>query len=272
MARGLSVLIADDEPWARQRLEVAVSRLPEVSAVHIAADGDTALELIRGARPDVVCLDIQMPGLSGLEVARALDAAHAPALIFVTAFSDFAPNAFEVEAVDYLLKPFDFERVRTAIARAVRRIEEQAAAKRVEQLQDLLANMAVQPNPPAAPERSETSAEGAAALWARERGGRTRVSRASIEWLEAEGDYVRVHTATARHLIHATLQRLVGELGPPFLRVHKSAAVNVAKVVRIESTARGALTAVLHDGARIPVGRTYARVVRERLLASSLES
>jgi two-component system LytT family response regulator/two-component system response regulator AlgR len=260
VSKPLSAIIVDDEPLATRRLRLALAGLPTVRVVGAAGNGQEALELIRSARPDLVFLDIKMPMLSGLEVARALTEADAPAVIFVTAFANYAADAFRVDAVDYLLKPVEFERVRVAVERAERLLAARNAAERVAELQQLIAQVT---EPEAAAASSPRHLND---IWAADRGGRTRIQIGEIIWIEAERDYVRIHTRSRSHLLRETLQNLMQQLDPTvFVRVHRSAAVNLTRLQRVERRGRGGAELVLENGAVAPVGRRYAAQVREAL-------
>lgn len=238
----LRVLLADDEPPALQRLEVACRRLPGVEVVGLAKDGEAMLDAARTLRPDVVLLDIQMPGLDGLSAAASLDPDDRPDVIFVTAFDQYATAAFDVEAADYLLKPVKFDRLQLAFSRARRR----------KRLRALAYDAAVQALP-LAPDRI---------IWIAGLHGRTRLDIGDILWIEGADDYVLFHTASRTHIQRATLARLAETLDPgELMRVHRSYIARLGAVTEVERPGRGALALKLSDGARLPVGASYAREV-----------
>jgi two-component system, LytTR family, response regulator len=256
----LRVLIVDDEPLAVRRLQIALGRIPEVELVGVAEDGRSALEAIAASLPDVVLLDIKMPGLNGFEVAEALDGAGAPAVIFVTAFDRFAVKAFDAHALDYLVKPVEFDRLVEALGRARERRDQQTQAAELEELKAVLAQLRAPESEPAPDSRFETE------FWVRDRQGYVRVPVARIEWIDAERDYVRLHAGGRAYMLRDTMQRLEERLDPStFARIHRSVIVQIGRVEGIRKTATGALRAVMSSGAELPIGRRHAGFV-ERLV------
>lgn len=247
---GLRVLVVDDEPLARRRLEILLRELPDLQLVGAAADGVSATRMIAEQTPDVVLLDIKMPGRTGLEVLDGLDVAGAktPIVIFVTAFDRFAVEAFERAAFDYLLKPVEPERLSMALARARAALAERAAAERALELEEILRNLRT--GPAAAPAFARD-------IWAPDRGGRVCVPVAAIDWVAAERDYVRIHAGAKSYLIRQSIGALEAKLDPgQFLRVHRSALVRTDRIVRIRHAAgRGAV--VLSTGAEVAVSRRH---------------
>lgn len=259
--RPLSVVIVEDEPPAARRLQLALVDAPAVEVAGVADDGAKGLELIRRLRPDVVLLDIKMPSLDGLELAQSLDDDYAPAVIFVTAFANFAVEAFELAAVDFLLKPVRFPRVHEAIERARKRLEESSASERARELQALLKSIRDE----AAPVR-DAEAQPAGALWVTEGRGRTPVQIDAIEWLEAERDYVRIHTPGQSHLVRGSLQALADRLAPAeFWRVHRSAMVSPRAIKALRPRSWGMTALKLASGAEVPVGRSYVAELKQKL-------
>lgn len=251
----LTALIVDNEPPAVRRLEIALADIPEVEVVGSAHGGRQALALIAALRPQVLFLDIEMPVIGGFELLQALDAASAPVVVFVTAFSRFAPEAFAVGAADYLLKPVEFDRLRQAVERAGRALRAHTAEARMAELETVVARLRDQ-DAEAAPRPGERD------LWVATRAGYVRVPVEAVEWFQAERDYVQVHTAGQSYLIHDSLRSL-GERfgGAGFVRTHRSALVNAAAIARIERTGRG-LTIVTVSEARAPVSRSCAAGLR----------
>lgn len=241
----LRVLLVDDEPLAIDRLAALFRQLPEVEVVGTASDGRTATQAIATLRPDLVMLDIQMPEKSGLAVAADLPVGERPEIVFVTAFEQFAPDAFEVDATDYLLKPVRFDRLRQAIERAKRRRAlHEAAATKLTGSDDALDE----------------------AIWVQVRNGSQRVAIASIDWIEAAGDYVMLHTSTRSHIHRTTMSALQRTLDPTgLMRVHRSAFVRPSLVSGVQRHANGSTTLTVRDGATVPVGPNYLDAVLERL-------
>lgn len=244
--RRLRVLIVDDEKLALDRLTALFAQLPDVDLVGTAADGQEAAEAIATLKPDLVMLDIQMPEKSGLAVAADLPQDSRPEIVFVTAFEQFAADAFEVEATDYLMKPVRFDRLRQAIERAKRRrLLQEAAAT----------------NETAASNRS-AGGHYDDGIWVQVKGGARRVAVDQIEWIEAARDYVLLHTATRSHIHRTTMSALERNLDPAqLLRVHRSAFVRPSLVEQVQRHANGSMTLTLLDGAAIQVGPSFVDAV-----------
>lgn len=252
----IRTVIVDDEPLALRRLTMALDDIPDVELVGSAQDGITAGNTIADSAPDLVILDIQMPGRTGLSLAASLPLENRPEIIFVTAFEHYAPDAFEVEAADYLLKPVRPERLRQAIER-VRRIMvlKQSHARTA----DLEAMLAVQQG---GEPQDETTDDLPNALWVPTKGGETRVGAQSIVWIEAAADYVILHTHARSHMVRATISGLEKVFSPKLVRrVHRSSMVNLALVEQVKRPGRGGLILTLTDGTEVPVGPNYAEAV-----------
>ncbi|HEV8629462.1 MAG TPA: LytTR family DNA-binding domain-containing protein [Thermoanaerobaculia bacterium] len=264
----LRTLIVDDERLARQKLRTLLQRHSDVELVGECADGEAALADIERLRPDLVFLDIRMPGRSGLEVVRVLQGGAPPHVVFVTAHGDHAVEAFELEAVDYLLKPFDRSRLERALQRARRRLAEPAGS--VDRLAALLArlearleegDLAPAPAPPAAatapllPERLAVRLDGRTLL----------VPTEDLDWVEAVGNYVRLHTRGGRYLHRETLTGLEGRLDPTaFLRIHRGALVNARRIREIQPGVGDEHIVILTDGTRLALSRRYRARLRAR--------
>lgn len=242
----LRVLIVDDEQLAIDRLADFLSDIEGVEVVGTARSSRAAHEEIARLQPDLVLLDIQMPGRSGMALASELDPVDRPEIVFVTAFEHFAPDAFSVDAADYLLKPVRFDRLKQAIVRAQRRIR--------------LA--AVELDHGALGEASTYTRE----FWVSVRDGQVRLDVDAIEWIEAAKDYVLLHTATRSYLHRISMSALEERLDPKALmRVHRSAFVRPSLVVKLERSSRGNLDLVLRDGAIVQVGPSYMKDVTRAL-------
>jgi two-component system LytT family response regulator len=235
-------IVVDDEPLARQTLRVLLSREPDFAVVAECSHGADAVAVIRGERPDVLFLDVQMPEVDGFEVLRRLDSGSVAAVIFVTAFDRYALQAFEQHALDYLLKPFSDERFAVVLDRTRVRLREHSFASMAAGLPDLLSAMA--------PERRQ--------LVVRD-GGRTFViPHDDIVWIEAEDYCARIHTRGRTILIRDSLRALADSLEPNgFVRAHRSAIVNIAHVREIEPLTSGDQRVTLSDGTTVKVSRTY---------------
>ncbi|MEA3066017.1 MAG: two-component system, LytTR family, response regulator [Sphingomonadales bacterium] len=244
----LRTLLVDDEPLALERLRVFFRDIAGTEVVGTARDGREAAEAIERLKPDLALLDIQMPEQNGLRVAATLPPEERPEIIFVTAFEQYAPDAFEVEAADYLLKPVRFDRLWQAVERAKRRKHLKTLAGRAE------AALAPRPDP---------HEDG---LWVPTRAGAVFVPVESIEWIEAQRDYVMLHTATRSHILRISMRALEDKLDPTqLMRVHRSAFARAANVVEVQRLGRTISALVLRDGAIVQVGPNYSKAVAERL-------
>jgi two-component system, LytTR family, response regulator len=243
----IRVLVADDEAPAREKLGRWVAEQPDMEVVASVVDGLEAAQRIEQLHPDVALLDIQMPLLSGLEVAAQLEASNAPCIVFVTAFDEHAVKAFELNAVDYLLKPYDKDRLLRALQRVRGRL-------------------------------GSGSSHGAAVATARAQtapsarllvpdGERLQlIDTTCVEWLEADDNYVHVHTAGRSYLLRRTLQDLLMQLGPQqFVRIHKSAAVNLSAIAALSPLVKGDYEVELRNGRALRLSRRYRDELFERM-------
>lgn len=250
----IRVLVADDEAPARQRLVDLLRRDPQVSAIAEAADGEAAVEAIQKQRPDLVFLDVQMPELDGLGVIDAIGASQMPLTVFVTAYDQHALRAFDANALDYLLKPFSDERFEATMARAKTRLDERSISEFGQRIMKMVAGA------PAAPERRLDRLVVKSA-------GTTRFIRVvDIDWIEAAGVYVTLHVAGKELLYRAALNDLAERLDPRrFVRVHRSALVNLESIIQLEPMSHGEFEAVIKNGSRTRVSRTYRALLEKRL-------
>jgi len=250
----MRVIIADDEPVAVERLQLALSCVPEVELVGIAKSGREALTLIKERQPDVAILDIQMPAQNGFGVLAALRPTDKiPEVIFVTAFENHALKAFEINAVDYLLKPVPFERLRDAVRRAKERLQARAADARFAELQSIIAALSSPEG-----ERARYEFE----IWVKDRDGVTRIPTETVDMFEAAGDYVIAHVGRTTHFLSDSLNALENRLDPQMLlRVHRSAIVNLGQVRSLRRRGPRALSLILQSGKQVPVGPTYSDAV-----------
>lgn len=254
----LRIMTVDDEPVAVRRLVALLRPLDDVTVVATAHSSQAAIELAQVHRPDLALLDIEMPGLSGIGLAGQLRGLERPtAIVFVTAYSRFALDAFDLDARDYLVKPVEPARLREAVERVRRHLSDEAAASRVDELEHVVRQLRVL-------EREDDFDAGA--LWLSDFHGRHRVRTTDILWMEAERDYVRVHVSDHSYLVRGRF----GEFASRFekqglLRVHRSALVRSSAVVRIEYCGDRSYRLVLVNGAVINASRRFASVVRNRI-------
>ncbi|HEV7589025.1 MAG TPA: LytTR family DNA-binding domain-containing protein [Longimicrobium sp.] len=265
------VLIADDEPLARQRLEDLLRPLPGAEVVGTAADGDEAVEAIRRLRPDLVFLDVQMPGKTGVEVVREVGPERMPVTIFVTAYDRFALQAFELAAVDYLLKPYDDERFEQAFERARKMVELAEVGRLTERLAALLGGRASASVDAGAAEASATPASTPSAGWleriAVEMRGQVRVVPVEeIEYVTASGPYAELHTAERGFVIRERMQALEERLDPArFLRIHRSVIVRLDRIDALLRGGGGDYAVRLKSGVRLRVSRTRVEELEKRM-------
>ena len=236
-------LVVDDEPLARAGLRAMLTAFEWIEVVGEAADGEAAVQEINRLQPELVFLDVQMPGLVGTDVVRRLE--RQPFIIFTTAFSQHAVNAFELGAVDYLLKPFGRTRLSAAMERVRTLIGEPAGIGALERITGALTSGPI------------------SRLFVRTGGNLVPLSVMEVSWFEADDDYVIAHTARTRHAINLSLTRLEERLDRKrFVRVHRAHIVNLDHVRAFKRDSRGNLEAELVDGRRVPVSRARAQELR----------
>jgi two-component system, LytTR family, response regulator len=256
------VLIVDDEPLAREGIRARLDRAGSIDVVGECGDGDRAVEMIRSVRPDVVFLDMQMPGRTGLDVVQAVGSGDPPYFVFVTAFDEYAIRAFEVNALDYLVKPIEDERLRSAVARARAALDMRASAERGRRLADWLTDMAGSgAGGGRVPETKLTVRIGNRLVL---------VAPDEIDWIEASGDYVQLHAGKKIWLMRESLTALEAKLGPlGFTRIHRSCIVNARRVVELKGLDDGEYSVLLRDGTTLKLSRSYRQAL-DVLLRGSL--
>lgn len=252
----IRALILDDEPLARRRIRRVLATLDHVEVVGEAGNIRDGRALIAEHAPNLLLLDVQMPNGSGFDLLAELEA-DAPAIIFVTAFDQYAMAAFDARAIDYVLKPVSFERLALAVERARGVIERQEQEQKLEELQTVVAAL-----------RGELKERGdpEACFWVSSRGETYRVPVNEITWIQAERDYVRLHAGQRSFLYHESLASIAHRLDPAsFVRVHRSAVIHRGCLRSFRRGQFASLTAVLEDGTEVRVGRTYERAIRNAL-------
>jgi two-component system LytT family response regulator len=254
--RPIRTLIVDDEPAARDGMRQLLAADSEIVLTGECANGREAAAAIRDTSPDLVFLDVQMPELDGFGVLREVGVERAPAVVFVTAFDQYALRAFDVHAIDYLLKPFTDDRFRQSLDRAKQQV-------RQGQLGDLsrkLAALLDDDGPAAARPRYLDR------LVVKSGGKVTLLPVGEIEWIDAEGDYVRIHVGKTWHLLRETMKSLEDQLdGARFVRIHRSTIVNLEKVKELQPFFRGEYVVVLHNGTTLKLSRGYRDNLEARL-------
>jgi two-component system LytT family response regulator len=241
----IRTIIVDDVDLARERIKILLDD-PELEIVGECANGREAVAAIRDLQPDLVFLDVQMPRIGGFDVIEIIGVERMPAVIFVTAYDEFALRAFEINAVDYLLKPFDEERLKKAVARAKREIRRAEPAREIaERLRGLLKE--VRPEPKYLRRIPVKSARGT-----------TLISTEEIDWINAAGHYLEIHAGRETHLIRERLSQIEQRLDPEtFVRIHRSTIVNLDRIKSMHPLFNGDHLIMLKNGRELNLSRTY---------------
>jgi two-component system LytT family response regulator len=252
----IRVLIVDDEPLARETIQLSLAGDPEIAVVG-ACSGPEAEALVASARPDIMFVDVQMPAMGGFDLVEAIGPGAVPVIVFVTAYDQYALRAFEVHALDYLLKPFDDRRFRDTLRRAKEHLRSQGARALEERLLDLLE------------ERERSAGPFVRRFAVRERDRSVFVAAAAVDWIEAADDYVELHAGGATHLVRERLADLERRLDPEqFARIHRSIIVNIERVRELHPLFRGDSIVVLVDGTRLRLSRSRRGEFERRLTSS----
>ncbi len=261
MNKRIKTLIVDDEPLARERIRMLLESDESIEIAGEFGDGASAVTGIQTGRPDLLFLDVQMPEVDGFEVLSALDADQVPVTIFVTAYDQYAIRAFDVCAVDYLLKPFDRSRFLKALGRARKQIELNASTAGAQSdLSTRLLGLLEQARPDTYLQRFVIKS-----------GGRVSFVKVDeVDWVEAAGNYVRLHAGRETHMLRETMSALEQELDPrKFVRIHRGTAVNVERIKELRPLFHGDHEVTLADGVRLTLSRSYLKNL-ERALGRSL--
>jgi two-component system, LytTR family, response regulator len=254
--RPIRTLIVDDEPAARDGMRHLLAADPEIVLAGECSNGREAAAAIRDTAPDLVFLDVQMPGLDGFGVLREVGVDRAPAVVFVTAFDQYALRAFDVNALDYLLKPFTDDRFRQSLERAKQLVRQGRLGDLSRKLAALLDHDEPAPARPRYLDRLVVKSGGKVTL----------LPVGEIEWIDAEGDYVRIHVGKTWHLLRETMKNLEDQLdGARFVRIHRSTIVNLEKVKELQPFFRGEYVVVLHNGTTLKLSRGYRDNLEARL-------
>lgn len=246
----IKTLIVDDEPLARDRVKRFLRDEHDIRIVGECGNGTEAIEAITGQKPDLVFLDIQMPEKNGFEVVKALDPQSMPSIIFVTAYDQYALQAFDVHALDYLLKPFNRERLHRAVAHARDHIEHKSLGNLDERLASLIADIRCEKK---YLERLVVKSVGRVFF----------LKTDEIDWIEAAGNYVKLHTGRESHMIRETMNGIEAKLNPDkFLRIHRSTVVHIDRIKELHPMFSGDYAVILRNGTELALSRNY----RERFL------
>ena len=250
--RRIKAMVVDDEPLARERVITLLQGEPDVDLIGECRDGEEAASAIQQLNPDLVFLDVQMPRVNGFEVIDAVGPERMPMVIFVTAYDQHALRAFEVRALDYLLKPFDRDRFQEALGRARRSIEREETGDLGRRLLALVKDLKPTPRVDRLVVKS---------------GGRLFFLRTDeIDWVEAAGNYVRLHVGSDAHLQRETMNAIEAKLDPQkFFRIHRCRIVNMERIQELQPWFNGEYTVVLKTGARLTLSRGYREKLQERL-------
>lgn len=236
----LRTLIVDDMALSRSRMQRYLADEADIEVVGECGDSESALAEIARLKPDVLLLDVQMPGMSGLQLVEKLPREDRPAVVFATAFEEFAVQAFAAEAVDYLLKPFDHDRLKQAMAKVRARLQQRARAEKP----------AVPPAEPASPPLDRIAVKSVGRI--------EYVSTASIDWIETAGNYLTLHCGKDAHMVRETMSRIEDQLDPArFVRIHRSTVVRIDAVKAVEPLFNGDRALTLHDGTKLTLSRSY---------------
>jgi two-component system LytT family response regulator len=249
----IRTLIVDDEPLARERLAGMLAAEPDIEVIGQCRDGEEAVKAIVEQTPDLVFLDIQMPQMNGFEVIEAVGGERMPLVIFVTAHDQYALRAFQVRALDYLLKPFDRDRFRDALQRARKQVERDDSGEIGRRLLALVKDM--RRDQPRTDRRVVKS------------GGRLFFLRADeIDWIEAAGNYVRLHVGSTSYLLRETMNAIEGRLDPEkFFRIHRCRIVNMERIQELQPWLNGEYAVLLRTGTRLTLSRGYREKLQDRL-------
>jgi two-component system LytT family response regulator len=264
-SRQIRTLVVDDEKPARQRLLDLLENYAEITVVGECGSGSAAVRLIRDVRPELLFLDVQMPGLGGFEVVEQVGVDHLPVTIFVTAFDQYAVRAFEASALDYILKPYSDERFDVCLARALAHVRTHRREELSAQLLSLLSSANKMSVPPVAA-RQTAPARHLERLLVKSGGRVIFLLAVDVDWIEAAGVYVNLHTGGRKYMHRASLTELEAQLDPDrFIRIHRSSLVNIASVKELHPRSHGDYVAILKDGTCLNLSRSYRPKFETRL-------
>ncbi len=247
----ITALIVDDEPLAREKIRRLLRNENDFEIIGEAVSGEEAVEMIQAEKPDLVFLDIQMPEMNGFEVIKAIKNGAMPAVIFVTAYDKYAIKAFEVHALDYLLKPFDYDRLKSALTRVREQLETKSYGEIDEKLISLLSDLKAEKE---YPQRLVLKTAGRVFF----------IKTSDIDWIEAAGNYVKLHIGKDAHLLRETMNNTEAKLNPEkFLRIHRSSLVNIDRIKELNPLFNGDYLVILQDNTELTLSRNYHDRLRE---------
>lgn len=245
----IRTLIVDDEPLARRRLQKLLQDDREIEVIGLCENGEQAIKTINHEHPELVFLDVQMPVIDGFEVLRQVEAGHYPVIVFVTAYDEYALKAFEVHALDYLLKPFDRARFQRALKRAKSHIRSSALESTNHRLEEML---------------KQLQSDVISRVMVKSNGRVFFVDVDDIDWIEASGNYVQLHTGSKTHLVRDTMSNMEEKLDPDrFFRIHRSTIVNIERVKELQSWFHGDYMVILKDGNKLTMSRNYKQLLQK---------
>jgi len=248
--RNIRAMVIDDEPWARHRILSLLQDEPKIDVVGESSGGWDAVNAILDRKPDLLFLDVQMPELNGFDIIDQIQEHHLPAIIFVTAYDEHAVNAFRVQALDYLVKPYDREQFHDAATRAIERIHSEGMWQHISKLSSLVEKKESNPK-----YRDRFLVRGANRFYF--------VRAKDVDWIESEGNYAHLHSAQRSHLVRETMKSLEQQLDPKlFVRIHRSFIVNINQIAEIRPLPSGEYAVFLADGSKLTLSKSY----RDRLM------
>lgn len=265
MMASVRALVVDDESLARKGLRLRLDNIPDIEIVGECGDGRSALNMITELKPDLVFLDIQMPGMGGFDVVSNLQQDNMPLVIFVTAFDQYALEAFDVHAIDYLLKPIDTDRLVEAVLRAKDHLDQQGSVTDKQRLLELIISITGKTeNSVSQLLKDHTGVKSYPDKLAIKDGGETTlIEIKDIDWVDAAGDYMCVHENDNTHIMRITMKQLEDQLDPArFQRVHRSTIVNLDRVKKVCSHMNGEFYLQLHNDALVKMSRSYKDKVK----------
>ncbi|NGP77047.1 response regulator transcription factor [Balneolaceae bacterium YR4-1] len=251
MDRKIRTVIVDDEPLARKRLESLLKEDKEIELLESCANGQEAIETIEKERPDLVFLDIQMPEINGFEVLQGIDQDKVPLVVFVTAYDEYAIKAFDVHALDYIMKPFKRERFYESLDRAKKALKQDDKAKMSGKIEDLL-------------EYLDESGGPQSRILVKSSGRYFFLKATDIDWIESSGNYVRIHSGGKNYLIRETMKNMEKKLdSDTFFRIHRSTIINVEKVKELEQWFHGDYQVIMYNDHKLTMSRNYKEILEK---------